>query len=106
MKKDYGKRWDYLGSFIGFIGALLMAIAMATTGTEGGHSSVECVTRLIKNDIEPNVALQNCERPFVIMEHPFFNLIGIILISIGFFVQFFPIILQFFASSYEDDPSS
>ncbi|OIO54395.1 hypothetical protein AUJ46_03625 [Candidatus Peregrinibacteria bacterium CG1_02_54_53] len=104
MRNERGKYWSYAGSFIGFIGALLMALAMVTS--EGGQVDPKKAQQLINAGaitIYPNQIL---EGHFVIMKHPYFNLIGIILICVGFFVQFFPVVLQFFTGSHEDGLNS
>ncbi|MDD5751277.1 MAG: hypothetical protein PHS73_02030, partial [Candidatus Peribacteraceae bacterium] len=89
MKTEQGKHWNYLGSLIGFVGALLMAFAMATTKEAGSVNGCSGNGNVIM--------IENCDvSPYVIMKHPYFNLIGIILISIGFFIQFLPVIIRFF----------
>ena len=83
---------NYLGSLIGFIGALFTAIAMSAISS-GGQPNPECV--------KAGKTMSECMEFFVVMKHPILNILGLILICIGFGIQFIPAITRSFMWLYK-----
>lgn len=88
MPERCEKILNYLGLCIGFVGALLMAIAITTSegGQIDGPISVPANERVI------HISQMDISR-FVLMKYPFLNSIGIVLLVVGFFIQLFPAVL-------------
>lgn len=82
MDKQDEKHFNYLGSFIGFWGALFLAIAMSETKA-GGTGDIECIA---------SGKIDGCIKYYVVMDYPLLNRIGLILLVAGFFIQFIPAI--------------
>ena len=88
MKKKYQEFCNYLGSFLGFIGALFMAFAMVPIQTA---TQYDCnVTGKTPEQIMQ--LLKNCGYHFVGLKYPCINKIGLTLLILGFFIQFLPAI--------------
>lgn len=92
MKIYYNNLCTYLGSFIGFVGALFMAIALGAI-TEGYQPNAKCFERLYVQSVDAVNAMRQCAEYFVVMKHPILNQVGLILICIGFFIQFSPFLI-------------
>lgn len=76
---------NYIGSLIGFIGATFAAIALSTTDSSG-VATMECIQ---SQDA-------SCIKPYMIMNHPYLNIIGLNLIWVGFLIQFLPALEIFY----------
>ncbi len=88
MKNKHKDFCNYLGSFLGFVGALLMAFAMVPIQSATQYDcdiagkSPEQIMQILKD----------CGYHFVGLKYPCLNTIGLALLIAGFFIQFLPAI--------------
>lgn len=88
MKNKHKDFCNYLGSFMGFIGALLMAFAMVPI-----QSATQYDCDIVGKSPEQIMEiLKDCGYHFVGLKYPFLNAVGLVLLIVGFFIQFLPAI--------------